>query len=99
MTTCPYTRQHLTYGYAAHLAARDRPLRPCLDDGRFRHDDPDETLAVINEVANQLGLQSADWCAFMETALHEELQAQDSREAVLCGLHRLVAARQAAAPR
>lgn len=98
MTTCPYSVRHLQYRYAEAVAAPDRPLRPSLDDGLFHLDDRDATLAVINEVANQLGLRSRGWCHFMEVALHEQLREAESREAVLCGLHRLVAERQAATP-
>ncbi|MCC2637812.1 MAG: hypothetical protein K0Q68_1531 [Moraxellaceae bacterium] len=97
MNSCPYTAHHLKYFYGDSLSPEERPFRPQLDDGLFHHDDINATLDVINEVANQLGLSSLYWCHFMEDALRHELQLVHAREDILCGLHRLVAQRQAQA--
>lgn len=94
MSNAPFNASHLRYHYHATIAAADRPLRPAIDNGLFHHGEVGETLSVINEVANQLGLGSAYWCHFMEEALRHELRDLRQREDILCGLHECVAARQ-----
>lgn len=95
MKSCPYSPHHLKFFYGDSVPPAERHLRPQLDDGLFHHDDMNATLGVINEVANQLGLSSLYWCHFMEEALRHELRLVHAREDILCGLHRLVALRQA----
>jgi len=91
MSNTPYNASHLKYPYRASLASGDRPLRPAIDNGLFHHGEIGDTLAVINEVANQLGIDAPRWCHFMEEALRRELHDFRNREEVLCGLHELVA--------
>lgn len=93
MSNAPYTPRNLKHRYQASIAARNRPLRPQIDQGLFHHDEVGETLSVINEVANQLDLDAPEWCHFMEDALRHELRALNNREEILCGLHVLVATR------
>lgn len=93
MSSVPYNASHLRYRYLASVPAAARPLRPRLDQDVFHRGEVDATLAVINEVANQLGLVAPSWCHFMEDVLRGELRDLHTREAVLCGLHEHVAAR------
>ena len=93
MSNAPYTASHLKHRYQANIPALDRPLRPEIDQGLFHHGEVGETLSVINEVANQLGLDTPEWCHFMEEALRQELRELRNREEILCGLHVLVATR------
>lgn len=92
MSNAPYNTTHLKYRYQASVAAADRPLRPGIDAGLFHQDELGATLSVINEVANQLGIDAPEWCHFMEDALHRELRGLRNREDILCGLHERVAA-------
>lgn len=94
MSNAPFNASHLKYRYHATVAADDRPLRPEIDKGLFHHGEVGETLSVINEVANQLGISAPHWCHFMEEALRQELRTLNSREEILCGLHELVAAQR-----
>lgn len=94
MSNSPYDASHLHYRYRDSLSARDRPLRPAIDDGLFHHGEIGDTLAVINEVANQLDLAAPYWCHFMEDALRHDLHNLPDRESILCGLHERVAAQR-----
>lgn len=94
MSNAPFNPRHLKYRYRATMAAADRPLRPEIDHGLFHHGEVGETLSVINEVANQLGISAPRWCHFMEEVLQHELCALSSREEILCGLHERVAAQR-----
>lgn len=101
MSNAPYNASHLRYRYGVTPPAAARPLRPALDEGVFHHEETAAVLAVINEVANQLGIDNPRWCHVMEDALRNELRGLASREAVLCGLHERIAAqlfRQRAGP-
>lgn len=94
MSNMPFNAGHLRHRYEATIAAAARPLRPEIDQGLFHHGEVGDTLAVINEVANQLGLSSSHWCHFMEEALLHELRDLEGREDVLRGLHERVAAQR-----
>lgn len=96
MSNSPYSARDLKYRYRASIPAADRALRPLIDDGLFHHDEVGATLSVINEVANQLRLDALPWCHFMEDKLHAELRKLHSREDILCGLHKQIAARKKA---
>jgi hypothetical protein len=91
MSNAPFNASHLKYCYHATILADDRPLRPEIDQGLFHHGEVGETLSVINEVANQLGISSLPWCHFMEDMLRHQLQELERREDILCGLHELIA--------
>lgn len=92
MKDLPYNARDLKYRYRDSVAAGDRPLRPEIDRGLFHHGEVGATLAVINEVANQLDLKEPKWCHLMEDALQQELRGLRNREDILCGLHERVAA-------
>lgn len=94
MSNAPYRPRDLKYRYRASIPAADRALRPAIDDGLFHHGEVGATLSVINEVANQLDLDTLAWCHFMEDKLHAELRKLHSREDILRGLHTEVAARR-----
>lgn len=94
MSNAPFNAGHLKFHYQATITSAERPLRPEIDQGLFHHGEVGETLSVINEVANQLGISSPRWCHFMEEALLHELYDLDSREDILCGLHERVAAQR-----
>lgn len=92
MSNAPYTPNSLKYRYAASIPAEKRALRPEIDEGLFHHGELEATLSVVNEVANQLDIDSLQWCHFMEEALRHELRDFQDREDILCGLHERIAA-------
>lgn len=92
MSNAPFNVTHLRYRYADARRANQLPLRASIDDGLFHHDDTEAILDVINEVANQLGLDAPRWCHLMEETLRHELRSARRREDILCGLHVRVAA-------
>lgn len=92
MSNVPYNTSHLKYHYHVSISADERPLRPELDKDVFHRGEIGATLSVINEVANQLGIESLTWCHFMEDVLRNELAELRSREDILCGLHERIAA-------
>ncbi|MDF3031173.1 MAG: hypothetical protein K0R03_1731 [Moraxellaceae bacterium] len=92
MSNAPFNASHLKYRYRPAIPPGQRSLRPEIDDGLFHHGEVDATLDVINEVANQLGLDGLWWCHFMEDTLRQELRGAQSREEILCGLHERIAA-------
>lgn len=101
MSNAPYSARDLRYRYTDSIPADERPLRPSIDSGLFHHGEVGATLSVINEVANQLGIDALPWCHFMEEALRHELRDLQQREDILCGLHERIAAqlfRQKAGP-